>query len=358
VFDKTGTLTSGRPVVTSVMLAPEFPQPQVMSFLAGVESNTTHPLAVAITAYSRMNGFAPASVDDGSFTQEPGSGASASISGSPVIVGNAEWMQRHSVRIPTGATSAADLTGATVIYVAIRGKFAGSLTLRDEVRDGAAYVVEKLKSMGIEPVMLSGDTPNAAQAIGGSLGIKPENIYGGMKPADKADVISQLKGAGKRIAMVGDGVNDTAALALADVGIAMGGGVDAASEVADIVLLGDRVPQVLDAIHISKATFNKIRQNLWWAFGYNLIGIPVAAGALLPAYGIAMTPSVSGAVMAFSSLAVMGNSLLLQVEADRLARKNAAELGSHARSTGPALVAANTDKATGGGSDVEVVVLQ
>ncbi|CAI6004611.1 unnamed protein product, partial [Closterium sp. NIES-65] len=203
--------------------------------------------------------------------------------------------------------------GETTVYVGVDGRLAGAISLVDKVRDEAAAAVAALQAMGLHTAMLSGDKRPAALAIAHKVGIPENEVYAGVKPEGKADFVSALQAKGTQVAMVGDGVNDAAALARADVGIAMAGGVGAASDVASVVLMGDRVTQVVDAIHLSRCTFNKIRQNLAWAFLYNMIGVPVAAGALLPFTGTMLTPSLCGALMGVSSLGVMANSLLLQL---------------------------------------------
>mmetsp|Transcript_4760 Transcript_4760/g.13215 ORF Transcript_4760/g.13215 Transcript_4760/m.13215 type:complete len:997 (-) Transcript_4760:125-3115(-) len=332
VFDKTGTLTAGRPAVVDIETSGSFSRESLMSHVAAVERNTPHPLAKAIVGRADSEGSPLLSIRDGSFRQEPGSGACATVGNSMVLVGNREWLETHGVALPASQAATVQSAGSsTHVHVAVGGKYAGKVTLQDEIRPGAAHVVATLKKMGVQPVMLSGDAEEAARAVGASLGFSQDAIFGGVKPAGKDTIVAQLQEQGRRVAMVGDGVNDTAALARADVGIAMGGGVDAASEVADIVLLGDRISQVMDALQISKATFNKIQQNLCWAFGYNLIGIPVAAGALLPSLGFALTPSLSGAVMAFSSVAVMTNSLLLQLEVKQQVSRSLQEARRQAR---------------------------
>ncbi|KAL4434160.1 hypothetical protein ABPG75_000601 [Micractinium tetrahymenae] len=304
--------------------------------------------------------------EEGSFVQEPGSGVTASVGGRRVSVGTLEWVTRPAHEQAAGAAAAADAApgvlcsldeqeafeaaaasgsnngssngssgnrsepsraaavaaaavaasrpGHILVHVGIDGELAGTIEIADELRPDAANTVAQLQRMGIQAVMLSGDQPATAHAMAEAVGIDAHHVYAGVKPAGKAALVQQLQAQGRRVAMVGDGVNDAAALAQADVGIAMGGGVDAASEVADVVLLGDRVPQVLDVLQLSRATLRKIQQNMWWAAGYNLVGIPLAAGAALPFTGLALTPSLSGAMMGFSSLAVMANSLLLQFE--------------------------------------------
>jgi Cu2+-exporting ATPase len=205
--------------------------------------------------------------------------------------------------------------GHILVHVSIDSHIAGTIEIADELRPDASAVIAALLKAGIKPLMLSGDQAATAQAVAAAVGLPLENVFAGVKPAGKAAVVEKLQSEGRRVAMVGDGVNDAAALAQADVGIAMGGGVDAASEVADVVLLGDKIPQVLDVLHLSRATLRTIKQNMVWAFAYNVACIPLAAGALLPGLGVGLTPSVSGALMGLSSLAVMGNSLLLQYKA-------------------------------------------
>ncbi|KAL4430152.1 hypothetical protein ABPG77_004934 [Micractinium sp. CCAP 211/92] len=303
--------------------------------------------------------------EEGSFVQEPGSGVTALVAGRRVSVGTLEWVTRPAEEQAAGAAAAADAApgvlhsldeqdaaraaaagsgssnnggggssmaapsqasvaaataaaisrpGHILVYVGIDGQLAGTIEIADELRPDAAKTIAQLQRMGIQPVMLSGDQSATAHAMAEAVGIDAHHVYAGVKPAGKAALVQQLQAQGRRVAMVGDGVNDAAALAQADVGIAMGGGVDAASEVADVVLMGDRVPQVLDVLQLSRATLRKIQQNMWWAAGYNLVGIPLAAGAALPFTGLALTPALSGAMMGFSSLAVMANSLLLQFE--------------------------------------------
>jgi Cu2+-exporting ATPase len=200
------------------------------------------------------------------------------------------------------------------VYVSVGKTVVGVVDVADQIRPDAAGTIAELQSKGVDTIMLSGDRSEAAQAVAAAVGIPAGAVHAGIKPAGKAALVEELKAKGRRVAMVGDGINDTAALAAADVGMAMAEGVDAASDVSKIVLMGGHLHQVADALDLSKKTLAKIHQNLGWAFCYNIVGIPLAAGALLPSMGIALTPSISGALMGVSSLAVMGNSLLLQWE--------------------------------------------
>ncbi|GBG61359.1 hypothetical protein CBR_g20392 [Chara braunii] len=319
VFDKTGTLTAGKAVVTKVITPPsmvnggdvdshapqgngrstsaplshEWTADEVLAVAAGVEKTTTHPVARAIVQAAKDAGCRPVKVGYGA---------------------NGAWMS--SLEEQTG-------NGDTIVYVGVDGSIVGAVAMADEVREGASATVQGLRKMGLDVMMLSGDRRSAAEAVASNVGIDLDQVYAGVKPHEKAAFISNLKKVGRKVAMVGDGVNDAAALACSDVGIAMVSGVGAASEVAKIVLMGNKLTQVLDALVLSKLTFNKIQQNLVWAFAYNIVGIPVAAGALLPATGLMLTPSVSGALMGISSLGVMSNSLLLQLD-NRLRTGNAA----------------------------------
>jgi Cu2+-exporting ATPase len=259
-------------------------------------------------------------VEEASFRQEPGAGAVARVSGRDVAVGNLSWL-RDELGI-TGDSSptplSADAPGSTRVYVAVDGVLAGELVVADTLREGAASTVASLRAMGLRVMLLSGDRADAAAAVGALVGIAPGDVHGGVRPAGKADFVAALQAGGARVAMVGDGVNDTAALARADCGIALSSSVGAASEVAHVVLLRDRLGQVVDALTLSRATFKKIQQNLVWAFAYNAFGIPLAAGALLPGLGLALTPSAAAALMGVSSLGVMLNSLALQLHGRRL----------------------------------------
>eukprot|EP00898_Chlorokybus_atmophyticus_P001006 jgi/Chlat1/1906/Chrsp149S02218 len=324
VFDKTGTLTSGRPSVSRVVTVRESPLDEnaLLGLAAAVEQQTSHPVARAIVAAaaehphdddpSVINGATGEwRVAGGSFHEEPGSGAKATVSGREVVVGTLEWLRQEGV---TGNEPSTHDDTASVVYIGVDGQLAGAFEIIDEVRPGAAETVRGLQALGLNTIMLSGDKESVAKHVAASVGIPANNVYARVRPEGKAQVVSKLQSSGRSVAMVGDGVNDAAALACADVGIAVGTAVDVAAQVADIVLAGNRLPQVLDAISLSRATFAKIRQNLIWAFTYNLIGIPVAAGALLPTAGLMLTPSIAGGMMGLSSVAVMANSLLLRLQ--------------------------------------------
>lgn len=320
IFDKTGTLTIGKPVLTETRTVTGYSSEDIVALAGAVERNCRHPLALAITEAADKNGVRKVNVEEGTFKQEPGAGASAVVDKKMISVGTRAFVQGDERSLPSELLSGVDNPGRTPVYVGIDGKIVGVLEMQDEIRKDAAETIQRLRDKNIQTIMISGDRIETAQAVGKLVGIEEKYIFGGIKPAGKAELVEDFQRQGKRVAMVGDGINDAAALAQADVGIAMASGVGAASEVASIVLLGDRLPQVSDAIELSRATFNKIKQNLGWAFGYNLIGIPIAAGALLPAYGLSLTPSVAGAIMGFSSLGVMGNSLLLRLKGRDLSK--------------------------------------
>ena len=344
VFDKTGTLTVGKPRVTRVLCGGEGGDGEksgvdrltLLSMAAAVERNSRHPLAVAVAAAAEDAAAPPRAVADETFRQTPGKGAVGVVDGVSVAVGTRAFCESFAnIASPSKQTkvSGSDSFAAkalrdvadvaarkTPVFVAFDGTLVGVLEMEDEIRDDAALTVRKLKHRGVRVMLLSGDRQETAGAVGAALGVDAADAMGDVAPEGKAAFIAQLKSSGARVAMVGDGINDAAALAEADVGIAMAGGVGAASEVASIVLLGDRPSQVVDALELSRATFGKIEQNLCWAFAYNLVGIPIAAGALLPFTGLALTPSVAGGLMGFSSLGVMANSLLLRLAGRRLSK--------------------------------------
>ncbi|KJH72796.1 heavy metal translocating P-type ATPase [Aliterella atlantica] len=316
VFDKTGTLTSGHPTVTDCILVADDVLPSdLLQIAAAVESGTSHPLAAAIVqAAQKQNLSIPAAKD---FYTEPGLGVSAQLKdGVTVLVGNAQWLSQNAVNISDTASLQAQTlaaTGKTVVFVATGDCLIGLIAASDTLRADASQVVESLRAgLGLKVMLLTGDKLTAAKAVAAQLGISDEDIIADIRPAGKAAAIQQLQAQQQRVAMVGDGINDAPALSQADVGIALKAGTDVAMEAAQIVLMRDRLTDVVAAIELSKATFQKIRQNLFWAFAYNTLGIPIAAGVLLPSLDFVLSPAAAGALMAFSSVSVVTNSLLLR----------------------------------------------
>ncbi|WP_414577811.1 heavy metal translocating P-type ATPase [Anabaena sp. CCY 9402-a] len=328
VFDKTGTLTTGNPQVTDCLVVGDweageqgrnFMPHALIKLAAAVESGTYHPLAKAIQQEAqRLQLAIPDAVD---FHTEPGLGVSAVVDSATVLLGNWEWLSWHGVVIDeTAQQSAKELAteGKTVVGVAVAGILAGVIGVQDTLREDAHTTVEQLRQMGLRVMLLSGDRPEAASAIAQKLGIDHTDVIAGVPPSKKAAVIQELQAeSAHHVAMIGDGINDAPALSQADVGIALHSGTDVAMETAQIVLMRDRLSDVVQAIRLSRATFNKIRQNLFWAFAYNTIGIPLAAGVLLPNWGFVLSPSGAAALMAFSSVSVVTNSVLLRRLAHR-----------------------------------------
>ncbi|MBD2528313.1 copper-translocating P-type ATPase [Nostoc flagelliforme FACHB-838] len=329
VFDKTGTLTTGNPIVTDCLLIeemgskePHSPLPTPYSLIqlaAAVESGTHHPLAKAIQQEAEQQQLSiPEAVD---FHTEPGLGVSAVVEGKVVLLGNWDWLSWHGIAInETAQQVAQDLAtdGKTVVCVAVGGTLAGLIAVSDTLRPDAQSTVDKLRQMGLRVMLLSGDRQEAANAIAKQLGLDSADVIAGVPPAKKAAAIQSLQLEGTKVtphsvvAMVGDGINDAPALSQADVGIALHSGTDVAMETAEIVLMRDRLNDVVESIQLSRATFNKIRQNLFWAFAYNTVGIPLAAGVLFPSLGFVLNPSGAAALMAFSSVSVVTNSILLR----------------------------------------------
>ncbi|HLO89447.1 MAG TPA: heavy metal translocating P-type ATPase [Nostocaceae cyanobacterium] len=326
VFDKTGTLTTGHPTITDfLVIDPQITSTDLLKLAAAVESGTHHPLAQAIQqAAQEQNLVLPHAVD---FHTEPGLGVSAIVDGQNILLGNWDWLSWHGVVINETAQQTA-LTwakaGKTVIGIAVRENLAGLIAASDTLRPDAQIAIDQLHQMGLQVILLSGDRPEAAQAIAQQLGIDSNNVLAGIPPAKKANMIKSLQKreniskdteaqSGKSVvAMVGDGINDAPALSQADIGIALHSATDVAIETAEIILMRDRLSDVVESIKLSRATFQKIRQNLFWAFAYNTIGIPLAAGVLLPQWGFVLSPSSAAALMAFSSVSVVTNSVLLR----------------------------------------------
>ncbi|XP_073261362.1 copper-transporting ATPase PAA1, chloroplastic [Populus alba] len=284
---------------------------ELLKLAASVESNTIHPVGKAIVEAAQAAGCQNVKVTDGTFMEEPGSGAVATIENKVVSIGTLDWIQRHGVD-EKPFQEVEDLKNQSVVYVGVDNTLAGLIYFEDQIREDARQVVESLSCQGINVYMLSGDKKSTAEHVASLVGIPKEKVLSGVKPDEKKKFISELQKDQSIVAMVGDGINDAAALAESHVGVAMGGGVGAASEVSSIVLMGNRLSQVLDALELSRLTMKTVKQNLWWAFAYNIVGIPIAAGMLLPVNGTILTPSIAGALMGLSSIGVMTNSLLLR----------------------------------------------
>ncbi|KAK9007817.1 hypothetical protein V6N11_074734 [Hibiscus sabdariffa] len=325
VFDKTGTLTIGRPVVTKVITPSGmdhsdsrqhsdniWSEDEVLKLAAAVESNTIHPVGKAIVEAAQAVKCPNIKVLDGTFIEEPGSGAVAVVDNKTVSVGTLEWVQRHGVGDSLVLEADEELRNKSVVYVGVNNALAGLIYFEDQVREDARHVVDSLHRQGISVYMLSGDKKSSAEYVASIVGIPKDKVISEVKPDEKRNFVSQLQKNQNVVAMVGDGINDAAALASAHIGVGMGGGVSAASEVSSIVLMGNRLSQLLDALALSRLTMRTVKQNLWWAFAYNLVGIPIAAGTLLPFTGTMLTPSIAGALMGLSSIGVVSNSLLLR----------------------------------------------
>ncbi|NEQ20545.1 MAG: copper-translocating P-type ATPase [Microcoleus sp. SIO2G3] len=321
VFDKTGTLTRGQPTVTDCLPLRELAQgvsegittEHLLQLAASAESGTSHPLALAICTQAQQQQLPIFAAQD--FYTEPGLGISALVENQRVLLGNAEWLSRQGVALGENAQAEVQAlaeAGKTVVYVAVDGIVLGVLAVADVIRSDAKETVERLKALGLKVMMLTGDQSNPARAIAQQLSIVPEDVIAGVRPDGKAQAIAQLQAEGHHVAMVGDGINDAPALAQADVGISLHASTDVAMETAGIILMRNRLLDVVESIALSSATFNKIRQNLFWAFAYNTLGIPAACGVLLPSFGFILSPAAAGALMAFSSVSVVTNSLLLR----------------------------------------------
>jgi P-type Cu2+ transporter len=281
---------------------------KLLQIVAAVERGACHPIAAAILRESKQQGLPLLPAED--FYTEPGFGVSALVDGQRVFAGNAEWMSEQGVAVT--AELLESCKGKTAVYVASGGVLLGVIGLKDTLRPDAKAAVDRLRGMGLRVMMLTGDTAAAAAATAQQLGLAAADVLAEVRPEGKARAIASLQAQGCKVAVVGDGINDAPALAQADVGIGLHCGTDVAVETAQIVLMRNTLMDVVESIDLGRATFNKIRQNLFWAFAYNSLGIPVAAGLLLPATGILLSPAAAGAFMAFSSVSVVTNSLLLR----------------------------------------------
>jgi Cu+-exporting ATPase len=312
VLDKTGTVTEGHPAVTDVRLAPGWQgnENDLVSLATGLESRSEHPLATAIVERARANGISPPPAT--AFESVTGRGARAVVAARQVLVGNERLMSDADLSVAQLAPVAQELErdAKTVIYVAIDGLLAGLIAVADPVKGAARDAVQQLHSMKLDVILLTGDQQGTAEAVARQVGIR--RVISGVLPEGKVAEIERLQREGRVVAMVGDGINDAPALARADVGLAVGTGTDIALEAADIALMRGDLHGVVSSIRLSRQTMRTMRQNLFWAFIYNVIGIPVAAGALYPAFGLLLSPVIASAAMAFSSVSVVANSLRLR----------------------------------------------
>ena len=311
VVDKTGTLTRGRPELTDVVTADGQPSDEWLRLAGSLEQRSEHPLASAFIEGARARGFDLVSPD--TFDAVVGGGIVGEVAGHAVVVGKRGLLEERGIGLGERLDRAvADLEkeGRTVVWVAVDGSLAGVMAVSDPIKDGASEAIEHLHRLGIRVVMLTGDAEATARAVAGTLGI--EEVAAGMTPETKHDRVVALRGGGQGVVMAGDGVNDAPALAAADVGIAMGTGTDVAIHSSGVTLVQGDLRGIVSAVLLSRATMRNIRQNLFFAFAYNVLGIPIAAGVLYPAFGILLSPMIAAAAMSLSSVSVIGNALRLQ----------------------------------------------
>ncbi len=312
IFDKTGTVTSGKPAVTHVR-AITMPESELLARIALAEQASQHPLAAAFINRAQEMGANIADLSVKAFRNTTGLGIEADLSdGTTIAIGNAQLMQTHGADVAPVQQEADDLAarGQTPIFAAQDGKLVGMVAVADQIKPDTPAAIAELKAMGIRTILLTGDNERTAQAVGSQLAV--DEVIAGVLPQGKAQVVERVRAEGKRVLMVGDGINDSPALAAADVGLAIGSGSDIAIEAADVVLMKSDIRDVPRAIRLSRATIRNIKQNLFWAFFYNSIGIPVAAGLLYLFGGPLMNPMLAGLAMSLSSVFVVGNALRLR----------------------------------------------
>jgi Cu+-exporting ATPase len=310
VFDKTGTLSLGKPHVEKFINLGSEDENKLIGYAAALEKASEHPLAEAVIAYAAGKNIEPEKIDR--FDSFPGRGLKGSLKGVTIHLGNQAFLKSEGIEFEGMAdiNSKFKLEGRTVLFLAIDHRTEALIAVSDQIKLEAEEVIAELKKSGRSVWMLSGDNKAAAEAVGKQLGI--DSILAEVLPHEKAEQIASLKAMGRHVAMVGDGVNDAPALAEADIGIALGSGTDVAVSFSDITLIGSNLNGVAKALWLSEITLKTIKQNLWWAFGYNIIAIPVAAGVLYPALGLLLSPIIASAAMAFSSIFVISNSLRLR----------------------------------------------
>ena len=313
ILDKTGTLTEGRPKVTQIITVDTKNQKQAQTELlklaSAVEQGSEHPLGRAVVAEAEKQNLELPQISE--FEAQTGFGVKAVCNGNLIFVGNPALMRRENIFTEVPETLEKLIpSGSTPVFVAVDGKLTGSILLADEARPESAEAVQNFQELGLEVVMLTGDQKTSAEAVAEKTGIT--KIHAGVLPEEKSKIVKQYQARGGHVGMIGDGINDAPALAQSDVGIAMGSGTDVVLETADMVLMKNDLRQVADALRLSRATLRNIHQNLFWAFGYNVVGIPIAAGLLVPFGGPALHPMLAAGAMALSSVSVVMNSLRLR----------------------------------------------
>jgi len=310
VVDKTGTLTEGRPTVVSVTANEPFNEETLLQFAGSLELGSEHPLAEAIVRSAKDRDLTLTRADD--FESITGKGVAGKIAGHAVAIGNRKLLADLGADVAKLAelAEARRADGETVMYVAVDGSAGGIIGVTDPIKETTPAAISALHGQGLRIVMLTGDSRTTADAVAGKLGL--DDVIAEVLPEQKANVVKELREAGSVVAMAGDGINDAPALAAADVGIAMGTGTDVAMESAGITLVRGDLRGIVRARKLSEATMRNIRQNLVFAFGYNAVGVPVAAGILYPLTGILLSPMIAAAAMSFSSVSVIGNALRLR----------------------------------------------
>lgn len=310
VLDKTGTITEGRPHLTDIISVPKTEEKRLLEIAAALEGSSEHPLSTAILEGARERGVEAQAVSD--FLAVPGKGVQGNVGNTFAVGGNALFMKEHHIDISPVSEQAEALAseGKSILYFAEGGRLLGILAVSDVVKQSSKKAIASLIALGLDVVMLTGDNERTSASIAGQVGIS--QVYASILPDGKEQIIRALQKQGKRVAMVGDGINDAPALASSDVGLAIGSGTDIARESADIVLMKNDLEQVVNAVLLSKATLRTIKQNLFWALFYNVLGIPVAAGLFFPFFGIRLSPMIAAAAMSMSSVFVVTNALRLR----------------------------------------------
>uniref|UniRef100_UPI00356A4121 heavy metal translocating P-type ATPase n=1 Tax=Sulfitobacter sp. TaxID=1903071 RepID=UPI00356A4121 len=309
-FDKTGTLTQGRPELTDLQVMEGLQESDVLRLVASVEATSEHPIAAAIVRRAEQEGLALGVVD--TFQSLTGYGVSAVVDGHEILVGADRLMVREGIALDAVQEQGTALgqAGKTPLYAAIDGRLAAIIAVSDPIKPSTAQAIEALHALGLKVAMITGDNQATAEAIAAQLGI--DTVVAEVLPEGKVAALQQLQAGGRKVAFVGDGINDAPALAHADVGVAIGTGTDVAIEAADVVLMSGDLNGVVNALHVSKRTMRNIRQNLFWAFGYNALLIPVAAGVFYPLSGLMLSPALAAGAMALSSVFVLSNALRLR----------------------------------------------